>query len=90
MVYSNWAAGEPNNFGMGEDSAMFYNHGSSGAAPDNDWNDVPGTLLARSYIVEYDTQPTPVPSGSVWTWTLLVIGLLAGGVSMHRFGRASQ
>jgi hypothetical protein len=44
--FANWASGEPNDFGPGEDCAQFYGNGSG-------WNDLPCSMTLGSYVVEY-------------------------------------
>jgi hypothetical protein len=46
MNYANWATGQPDNYNGNEDRLIFY--GSSA------WNDYPGDLKAKGFIVEYD------------------------------------
>ena len=46
--YTNWASGEPNDFGTGEDYGQMYT--SSGT-----WNDLPGTSTQAAYIWEYSS-----------------------------------
>ncbi|MBA4365371.1 MAG: hypothetical protein C0398_05120 [Coprothermobacter sp.] len=44
--YANWAGGEPNNWGTGEDYAHFYSNGT--------WNDFDGSNTSTAgYVVEY-------------------------------------
>jgi hypothetical protein len=46
--YTNWASGEPNDYGTGEDYGQMYT--SSGT-----WNDLPGTSTQAAYIWEYSS-----------------------------------
>jgi hypothetical protein len=46
--YTNWASGEPNDYGSGEDYGQMYT--SSGT-----WNDLPGTSTQSAYIWEYSS-----------------------------------
>ena len=53
--YSNWASGEPNDYGGGEDCAQFYSDGSG-------WNDLPcSDSTLGYYIVEYGTGGEDMP-----------------------------
>ncbi len=50
--YTNWAFGEPNDSGNGEDIGMFWGSiGEDGVQ----WNDGEGTTPIDSYVIEYDT-----------------------------------
>lgn len=58
-LFSNWAGGEPNDAGDGEDCAQFYSDGSG-------WNDLPCDYTSlQYYVVEYGAPgdlPTPPES----------------------------
>jgi hypothetical protein len=60
--YTNWNKGEPNNYLNVEDYLMMWNY--------NKWND--GVTQGGGYIIEWNTNPVPLP-GAVW---LLGSGLL--------------
>lgn len=54
--YSNWCAGEPNNYGSGERFAHFYTEGK--------WNDYPDNSSVAGFFVEYGGE-----SGTKWAGT---------------------
>ena len=56
--YSNWAGGEPNNFGSGEDYAMMYSDGT--------WNDASGDTELDGYIFELGYQFHFIPGSYTW------------------------
>jgi len=55
--YTNWASGEPNNYGGAEDYLQYFWQG--GTNPESVWNDVSNSGLL-GYVVEYDI---PEPTG---------------------------
>jgi len=75
--YSNWATGEPNNYG--DEKYLGFDHGFT--ADGKMWNDLPALwdlsdptakYFGLGYIVEYETTPVPEPT----TMLLLGLGLL--------------
>ena len=71
-TFSNWDTSEPNNFGSGEDRALFFNNDNTPPPAEiiNAWNDVISTSLVPSYVVEY---AVPEPASC----TLLALGFIA-------------
>lgn len=69
-AYTNWNPSEPNNSGN-ENYLHMYSNGK--------WNDLSDTNTthggSRSYIVEYDSAPVPVPA-AVWLLGSGLVGLL--------------
>ena len=49
VTYFNWAKGEPNNAGKGEDYLVFNYGGTDGL-----WSDDPSTKFKRSSLCQYD------------------------------------
>lgn len=74
--YSAWQAGEPNDFGPGEDVALF------GFDSTGSWNDVADGTLAPSYIVEYSIEVIPAPMA------LLLMATAMGALAIAGAGRA--
>jgi hypothetical protein len=70
ITYANWASGEPNEFGLGEDYGELLD--ASG-----EWNDIQGVLVQdqRPYVVEYFV---PEPG------TLVLVGIGFAGLSARR------
>ena len=68
-AYTNWAAGEPNDFfGPASEQYLVYDEGKG------KWNDVPLNWgFVDGYIVEFDALPTPEPS----TLGLIALPVLA-------------
>ncbi|MEZ5343182.1 MAG: lectin-like protein [Acidimicrobiales bacterium] len=66
--YQNWSAGEPNDYGTGEDYAHMF--ASSGL-----WNDYPDSLNVQGYLVEYEVDDI----GSVASLVRLTIGIDTDG-----------
>ena len=76
LVYDNFAAGEPNNAGSGEDFIEL--------RADGQWNDYFNTDTRPGYIVEYSAAsvaPVPLPAG---------LGLLAGALGAMGVWRRRQ
>lgn len=71
-AYANWASGEPNNAGSGEERLVFFGHGIDNLQPT--WNDVPQTAVMKGYILEI-----PEPAG-----TATAAALLLGAIAMGR------
>lgn len=69
-TFTNWASGEPNDFGSGEDSVVAFWLDSAGGA----WNDVPSDSGVQM-IVEYSgtVSAVPLPAG---------LPLLLGGLGI--------
>jgi hypothetical protein len=63
--YTNWAAGEPNNSGGGENRLHFFS--PDGTSTDKLWNDASSTGKMNGYIVEFDSGP-PIGHGLVAWW----------------------
>lgn len=73
-VFTNWRAGEPNDYNRTEDYLVFWiDHGK--------WNDMLNYSRLSGYIIEYETAPAPVPEPG--TLALLGIGLLAAAGSIR-------
>ena len=82
LTYTNFPAGEPNNFGDEDYLEMF----GVASAPFGvgQWNDlVLGGTAVNGYVVEYDTLPSSVPEPSTFA---LALGGLAGWVMLRRRG----
>lgn len=71
LSYTNWAGGEPNNFGGSENYAMMVNGGY--------WNDVVNNY-GLSYIVEFEADDVPEPA----MLGLFGLGALGLGLSRRR------
>ena len=52
--YTNWAPGEPNNWGGVEDRLHFFGHQTLKSAQ---WNDLPQNFNVHGYIIEYNVMP---------------------------------
>lgn len=70
--YSNWANGEPNNAGAGEERLVFFGHGLNNPQPT--WNDLPMEAVVKGYILE-----VPEPAE-----TATAAGLLLGALAVWR------
>jgi hypothetical protein len=74
FVYTSWAANQPSNDNGVEDSLDFFNYGTGPAAT---WNDESNSnSYVQSYVIEYNSAPTPEPSSAAATLTLLAGVLL--------------
>lgn len=68
--YDNWAPGEPNNnAGVDENRALFGN-GDCGPAfnASDEWHDIGEEDGARSFVVEWDTQPPTCENSPLMEW----------------------
>ncbi|MBL8656950.1 MAG: PEPxxWA-CTERM sorting domain-containing protein [Altererythrobacter sp.] len=76
--YSNWAAGEPNNYGGYEDYLLI-------GPPGYGWNDS-GSRVGDSYayVIEYDELSTPGAVPEPATWAMLILGFGLLGAAMRR------
>jgi len=71
--YTNWAAGQPSNDNGIEDSLNFF-HSGTGTA--DTWNDEANSnTFVKSYVIEYNSAPTPEP-GTALAGVLVGVGLL--------------
>ena len=76
FVFANWEAQQPNNTGGIEDRAQFF---ARQQLIGDGWNDAAKDALHPAYIIEFASQPVPLP-GAVW----LLGSALAGMVSITR------
>jgi hypothetical protein len=74
LVYSNWAAGEPDNSYPGEDRLQFFSWGLNTIAPT--WNDEREAPYAavRAYVIEIVPEPS----------SLFLFGLAAAAQALHK------
>lgn len=73
FTYTNWAMFEPNNDGGNEDAIHFFGFNSMIGAT---WNDVWPEISMLGYVVEYNSNPVPLPAG-LWllgSGVLLLLG----------------
>ena len=74
LAYQNWAPGEPNDAwpGVGEDYGILSPPVEIDINVPGSWNDLPNNpARVKSWIVEWDLQPTPVPEpATLWTLAL--------------------
>ena len=63
--HSNWCPGEPNNYGTGEDVALFFdNNVNDPPLPTKCWNDWSQNNRTLSYVLEYNELPSPERTSS--------------------------
>ena len=79
--YTNWWTGEPNNL-TGRESALEFDDAEGNPPVPGYWNDLDPQTGENGYIVEFDTQPTPVPVPE--PSTLLLTGLSLFIASRYR------
>jgi len=84
--YTSWQSGEPNdapNYGENneENYLQFFNRDNSGGnpLPGSNWNDVNGDGSVKGYIIEWNTNPVPVP-GALLLFGTGLLGLGAYGL----------
>lgn len=74
--YTNWAGGEPNNSGAGEDWAQI----SCSAPTDGSfWNDYGDGLLASTGIIERQSLDGKIPAVSEWCLVVMTLLIAAAG-----------
>ena len=80
--YNNWQAGEPNQYGGGEDYAHMY----AGGGQSGKWNDFPDSNSVSGYVVEYEVSNI----GTVASLVRLTIGTDTDGDGVTDAQEASQ
>lgn len=74
FVYTNWAVNQPSNDNGIEDSLNYFNPGT-GTAPT--WNDEANSnTFVKSYVIEYNSAPTPEPSSALACICVMGAGLI--------------
>lgn len=73
FAYTNWAGGEPNDYGStGEDALLGWWHGDQ-------WNDIYDGYSSYAYVVEYSPAAVPVPAAGI-----LLVGALGALGALRR------
>ena len=88
VFFANWALGQPDDFGSGQDVATIFGGSVPNAGLVGKWDDggsgrdTGGSIFQRDgYVVEFDASAVPEPA------TLILLGIGLGAVSVRRLKR---